>query len=200
MTKRLLDIVLAAIALAILFPVLVIVAVLVRLDSPGPVIFKQQRIGRDFAPFTIFKLRTMANDASGLEVTAGGDSRITRVGRVLRRTKLDEVPQLVNVLKGEMSLVGPRPEVATYVDMFREDFEKILVVRPGLTDLASIYYVDEEETLEASGDPITAYVEILLPHKIELAKEYVRTQSLLLDLEIILRTVVSIGRSGVRRG
>ena len=196
MAKRLLDIILSLIALAILSPVLVVVAILIRLDSPGSVIFKQQRIGREFVPFTIFKLRTMAIEAPSLEVTAGGDSRITRVGRFLRRSKLDEVPQLVNILRGEMSLVGPRPEVATYVDMFREDFETILAVRPGLTDLASIHYVDEEKTLGESDDPIAAYVEILLPHKIELAKEYVHTQSLLLDLWIILRTVVSIGGFG----
>ena len=136
--KRLFDVVAAAIGLVILSPLMALVALLIKVDSPGPVFFRQHRVGKDFRPFQIYKFRTMVQKAPlrGGLITAGVDPRVTRVGNFLRQTKIDELPQLINVLKGDMSLVGPRPEVPQYVEMFRKDYEQILSVRPGITDLA----------------------------------------------------------------
>jgi lipopolysaccharide/colanic/teichoic acid biosynthesis glycosyltransferase len=192
--KRLFDVLASALGLLLLSPVLLIAALLVKLDSRGPVFFKQERVGRNFHPFLIYKFRTMVEDAPkmGAAITAGADPRITRVGHVLRRTKIDELPQLINVLKGEMSLVGPRPEVPRYVTMFRQDYEKILKVRPGITDLASLKYRDEAAVLAAAIDPEKEYVARVLPEKIELAKEYIHDTSFLFDLKLILRTLMRI--------
>ncbi len=175
-------------------PVMVVAAVSIKLTSPGPVLFRQQRMGRRFRPFQIYKFRSMVVDApsQGASVTAGEDPRITPVGRVLRKTKIDELPQLFNVLKGDMSMVGPRPEVPKYVEMFRPDYEDILQVRPGLTDLASIAYRDEAAVLGKAEDAEGEYVGRVLPHKIRLAKDYLRRQSFGLDLKIILATVLAI--------
>lgn len=189
--KRVFDISLAAVALITVAPVFVLIAILIKLDSRGPTIFKQERIGKGFKPFLIYKFRTMVIDAPrlGAAITYGNDSRITRVGRILRYTKLDEIPQLVNVLKGEMSFVGPRPEVRHYVELFRPEYEHILKVRPGLTDLASLKYSDEAAILGQSEDPENEYITRLLPDKIHLAKEYIRRSSLLFDLRLIFETV-----------
>jgi lipopolysaccharide/colanic/teichoic acid biosynthesis glycosyltransferase len=189
--KRVFDVVAAAIGLLLLSPLMMLVALLIKRDSPGSVFFRQKRMGRGFCPFSILKFRTMVQDAPKLggQITFGDDVRITRIGRLLRKTKLDEVPQLFNVLKGDMSLVGPRPEVQRYVDMFRADYEEILRVRPGVTDLASIEYLDESTLLGAAADPEKEYIEVVLPEKIRLAKEYVRRQSLLFDLRIIVGTL-----------
>ncbi len=151
-------------------------AVAVRLDSRGPVLFVQQRVGRNFVPFDILKFRTMVADANrrGGQITSGNDARITRVGRWLRKLKLDELPQLINVVRGDMSLVGPRPEVPQFVALFRDDYATVLAVRPGLTDAASIKYRDEAAVLAASDDPRRAYVEQVLPDKIALARDYVQ--------------------------
>ena len=194
MTKRLFDIVTASLGLLVLSPLLVLVAVLVKLTSPGPVLFRQERIGRGFRPFLICKFRTMAADAprQGGQITFGRDSRITRVGHVLRKMKIDELPQLINVLKGEMSLVGPRPEVPEYVDLFRQDYEEILQARPGITDLASIEYREEAAILGRAEDPRKEYVERVLPDKIRLAKQYVRQSSFSGDLVLIMKTVLSL--------
>src|SRR5262249_55066954 len=154
-------------------PVLAVAALAVRVDSPGPILFKQQRIGRNFRPFWMYKFRTMVVDAPkrGGPLTAGADPRITRVGRWLRKSKIDELPQLVNVLVGDMSLVGPRPEVPKFVELFRDDYAYVLTVRPGLTDPASVKYRDEAALLAGSSDPEREYVERILPDKIALSRE-----------------------------
>jgi lipopolysaccharide/colanic/teichoic acid biosynthesis glycosyltransferase len=194
MSKRTFDCVASLLGLALLSPLLLLVALLIKLDSPGPVLFRQERIGKGFCPFRIYKFRTMVHDAPsrGGPITFGADPRITRLGRVLRKAKIDELPQLINVLRGEMSIVGPRPEVERYVELFRADYEEILQVVPGMTDLASVQYRDEVEVLGRFEDPEAAYVGHILPDKIKLAKDYVRQSSLFLDLLLILRTFVKL--------
>jgi lipopolysaccharide/colanic/teichoic acid biosynthesis glycosyltransferase len=191
----------AGAGLAVLSPLLLLVAVAVRLESPGPAVFRQRRIGRRFRPFTIYKFRTMIDGAvrRGLPVTAGADARVTRVGRVLRKTKLDELPQLFNVLRGDMSLVGPRPEVPRYVALFRREYGPILEVRPGITDLASIAYCDEEAVLGHATDAEREYVRCVLPDKIRLAREYLRRRSMRFDLYLIAKTIGRLLHSGARR-
>lgn len=175
----------------VLAPVLGVVAVLVKRDSPGPVFFRQERIGLGFRPFRLVKFRSMTVEApaTGPAITVGGDRRVTRVGWWLRRTKLDELPQLINVLVGEMSLVGPRPEVRKYVEMFRRDYEQVLSVRPGITDYAAIEFRDEEEVLARYKDPEEGYVRDVLPRKIELYKEYLERRGFWVDLGIIFKTL-----------
>lgn len=194
MMKRTFDVVLAAFGLFILWPVMAVVAILIKLDSPGPVMFPQTRMGRGFRPFALLKFRTMVHDAQqqGGQLTIGDDARITRVGRVLRRFKLDELPQLFNILQGDMSVVGPRPEVSSYVEMFRDEYEDILRVRPGLTDLASLKYLDEQAILGASPDPEKEYVENILPDKLRLARLYVHHFSFLHDLLLIGETLLRL--------
>src|SRR5262244_1886989 len=195
--KRLLDIVVSLIGLICLFPLLLLVAILVKLDSPGPIFFKQERIGMRFRPFQILKFRTMVQDSStrGKSITVGNDPRITRVGWFLRKTKIDELPQLINVLRGEMTFVGPRPEVPQYVEMFRKDYEDILKIRPGITDLASIKYRDEAALLGQSENPEEEYIRRVLPDKIKLEKEYIRCSSFMLDLKLIFKTLATIFES-----
>jgi len=194
MFKRVFDLIGAAAGLLLLAPVFLIIAALIRRDSEGPVVFTQERVGRAFRPFRIYKFRTMVRDAPhrGGPLTCGADPRITRVGQLLRRTKLDELPQLINVLKGEMSLVGPRPEVWQYVQAFRQDYEQILTVRPGITDLASLKFRDEAAVLADADDPEQMYVSRVLPEKLGLGKEYARRHSLALDLELLLKTVAAL--------
>src|SRR5512145_1538994 len=169
--KRVADIVAAAMGLLVLAPIFAVVAVLIKLDSAGPILFKQKRMGKAFRPFLIYKFRTMIQTApqQGSAVTIGEDPRITRVGWFLRKTKIDEFPQLINVLKGDMALVGPRPEVPHYVELFRKDYEEILKIRPGITDLASLKYRDEAVILAQSDDPEEEYVSRVLPEKIQFA-------------------------------
>jgi lipopolysaccharide/colanic/teichoic acid biosynthesis glycosyltransferase len=194
MSKRTFDFVVAVLGFVLLSPLLLLVAFLIKLDSPGPALFRQERIGKRFRPFRIYKFRTMVQDAphSGGPITFGADPRITRLGRVLRKTKLDELPQLMNVLRGEMSVVGPRPEVRPYVDLFRADYEEILQVVPGITDLASVRYRDEAEILGQFEDPEEAYVKHILPEKIKLAKEYVRRSSFFFDIALIFKTFLKL--------
>jgi lipopolysaccharide/colanic/teichoic acid biosynthesis glycosyltransferase len=194
--KRLFDLVVAFLGLSLLFPVLLLVACLIKLDSPGPIFFRQERIGKGFRPFLIYKFRTMVQDAprKGGSITVGADPRITRVGRILRKTKLDELPQLFNILRGEMSFVGPRPEVRQYVELFRQDYEEILNVRPGITDLASLKYRDEAEVLRHAENPEEEYVRHVLPDKIRLAKEYRRRSSLFFDMTLIFKTLLTLVR------
>lgn len=187
--KRLVDILAAGLGLVLLAPLLALIALAIKLDSPGPVLFRQQRIGRGFRPFAIYKFRSMKTEAGGPAITVGADRRITRVGALLRRTKLDELPQLFNILKGDMTIVGPRPEVPRYVEAFHRDYEEILTVRPGLTDLASLKYRDESALLGRAIDPEREYVQRILPDKIRLAKEYIRQSSFGFDLRLILQTV-----------
>jgi lipopolysaccharide/colanic/teichoic acid biosynthesis glycosyltransferase len=192
--KRLLDIIAASLGILLLLPLLVLVAALIKLDSAGPVFFRQERIGRGFHPFLILKLRTMVEHAPqmGSRITFGNDPRITRMGRFLRKFKIDELPQLVNVIKGDMSFVGPRPEIPQYVELFRNDYEEILRVRPGITDLASLKYRDESAVLIEACDPENEYQTKVLPEKIRLAKDYIRKSSLLFDLQLILKTLVKL--------
>jgi len=189
--KRFFDFSVAAAGLVVLSPLMLLTAFLIKIDSPGRVFFKQERVGRSFRPFLIYKFRTMVQDAPqrGAAITTGGDPRITRVGRFLRMTKVDELPQLVNVLRGEMSLVGPRPEVPRYVEMFREDYLEILKLRPGITDLASLKYQNESDLLGQADNPENEYVRRILPDKIRLSKEYVERASFVFDIRLILKTL-----------
>jgi lipopolysaccharide/colanic/teichoic acid biosynthesis glycosyltransferase len=186
--KRGTDIAFSSVILVLLSPVLATIALAVWLDSGSPVWFRQERVGLRFRLFHILKFRTMRASSGGPPVTVGGDARITRVGQYLRLTKLDEVPQFWNVLRGDMSLVGPRPEVPEYVELFNERYRRVLTVRPGITDLASIHFRNEEEILSRSADPLREYAEHLLPAKLDLAEQYVLRHSLMGDLMIILRT------------
>ena len=192
--KRILDIVVSSIGLFCLLPLLLVVALLIKLDSTGPVLFSQTRMGRRFRPFKILKFRTMVEDSStnGQSITVGDDPRITRVGWFLRKTKIDELPQLINVLRGEMTFVGPRPEVPQYVELFRQDYEEILKVRPGITDLASIKYRDEATLLAQSKNAEEEYITRVLPDKINLGKEYIRRSSVFFDLTLIFKTFVRL--------
>jgi len=187
--KRSFDIVGAALGLLALSPLFALVALAVKLDSPGPVLFRQNRVGRNFRTFQIFKFRTMTANAGGIELTAGADPRVTRLGRLLRKSKIDELPQLVNVLIGDMAFVGPRPEVPSYVELFRRDYEELLKVRPGLTDPASLKYHNESVILGSSENPEAEYVTRLLPDKIRLSKEYIRCSSFSYDLVLIFETL-----------
>lgn len=191
--KRMLDIFAAAAGLLLLAPLFGAVALVIKLDSEGPIFFRQKRIGKGFRPFWIYKFRTMiAGAPAALPLTVGADPRITRVGKFLRRSKIDELPQLFNILKGEMTLVGPRPEVPCYVEAFRHDYQEILSMRPGLTDLASLKYRDEEQLLGQSGHPEEEYLRRVLPDKIRLGKEYIRHSSLLFDLSLIAKTLLKV--------
>jgi lipopolysaccharide/colanic/teichoic acid biosynthesis glycosyltransferase len=194
--KRAFDITAASVGLVLLSPLLLFVSLLIKLDSPGPAFFRQERMGKGFRPFRIYKFRTMVQDApaKGGTITFGKDPRITRIGRVLRKIKIDELPQLINVLRGEMSFVGPRPEVRRYVELFLEDYAEILKVPPGITDLASLQYRHEAEILGRSENPEEQYVKYVLPEKIRLTKEYLSQSSLRFDLILILKTLLSLLR------
>ena len=192
MAKRAFDLLLAGLGLVALAPLLAAIALAIRLDSPGPVFYRQERVGRGGARFRIHKFRSMRHEpqGNGPQLTVGGDARITRVGAVLRRTKLDELAQLVDVLQGTMSLVGPRPEVPRYVALYPAALrELVLSVRPGLTDLASIEFRDESSLLARAADPEREYVEVVMPRKLQLAAQYVRQASLGLDVTILWRTL-----------
>ena len=196
--KRIFDISVSLIGLICLSPLFLLVPVLIKLDSRGPIFFRQERMGRHFRPFYILKFRTMthATGSDGSLITSAGDARITRCGRILRRTKLDEVPQLINVLKGEMSLVGPRPEVRRYVEAFQNEYREILTLRPGMTDPASLKYRNEEAILAASADPEQEYIRAILPDKIRLARDYVKQSSLAFDVGVVLKTLVKLLPAG----
>ena len=193
MAKRLFDLLAAGAGLLLLAPLLAAVALWIKLDSPGPVFFRQQRVGRHGVPFRIHKFRTMAHAPAapgGPLLTVGADARITRAGRWLRRTKLDELPQLIDVLAGTMSLVGPRPEVPRYVALYPPALRAtVLSVRPGITDPASLAYRDESELLARAADPERAYVEQIMPAKLQQAARYVERMSLANDLRLIGATL-----------
>jgi lipopolysaccharide/colanic/teichoic acid biosynthesis glycosyltransferase len=191
---RCLDIAVSGVGLLFLSPLLGLLAIVIRWESAGPVCLRQTRVGKNFRPFQVYKLRTMVDNAAniGSDLTVGNDTRITNVGRVLRRCKLDELPQLYNVLKGDMSLVGPRPEVPRYVEMFRPDYETILTVRPGITDPASISFLHEAEILTRYKDHEEAYVNAILPQKIHLSKEYLQRRSMRVNLTLLWQTFRAI--------
>lgn len=189
--KRFFDLCFSFFGLILLSPVGGLISLLVKLDSNGSLFYRGVRVGLHGKPFRIFKFRTMVKDAEklGASSTSDDDKRITQIGRFLRKYKLDELPQLINVLKGDMSLVGPRPEVKYYVDMFNEEERTILSVRPGITDWASIWNPDEGELLKGSADPDKDYLEKIRPEKIRLQLKYVQKQSFLTDLKIIFQTL-----------
>jgi lipopolysaccharide/colanic/teichoic acid biosynthesis glycosyltransferase len=192
--KRAFDIVVSVATLLILLPLFLALALAIKIDSPGPIFFRQRRVGRGFLLFSIYKFRTMVVDAPerGLSITPRGDPRITHLGHYLRKTKIDELPQLLNILIGNMSFVGPRPEVPSYVELFRGDYEELLKVRPGLTDLASLKYRDESAILARAENPQLEYISRLLPDKIRLSKEYIRRSSFVYDLALIFETLRQI--------
>ncbi|HUI06170.1 MAG TPA: sugar transferase [Verrucomicrobiae bacterium] len=202
LAKRTYDVVFAVLGLLILSPLLVLIAFVVKLSDSGPVFFLQRRIGRYGRPFWIWKFRTMVVDAEkhGLSVTRAGDCRVTRVGRVLRKTKLDELPQLWNVLRGEMSFVGPRPEVPCYVQRYTPEQRQVLDLKPGITDLASLKFRHEEELLRGATDTERLYVEYCLPKKIELNLNYNRRANLWRDTRIILQSLVPLGSRPMAAG
>lgn len=189
--KRCFDIFVAFGGLLICSPILFVVTTLIRQGKDGPVIFCQERVGKNFKPFKLLKFRTMCvnAEANGGRITVEGDSRVTKIGRWLRLTKVDELPQLWNVLRGEMSIVGPRPEVAEYVDLFRDEYQEILSVRPGITDISSIVFRRESELLAAAEDPVREYIDVILPQKIKLSSEYIRRQSTFGDIYLLWQTV-----------
>lgn len=198
MSKRLFDLVLSTLGLLALAPLLLLIALAVKLDSAGPVFFRQERVGRFGKPFRIHKFRTMRHEPAGKgpQITIGADSRITRVGQFLRGSKLDELPQLIDVWVGSMSLVGPRPEVPRYVAHYPAALrEKVLSVRPGITDLASIEYRDESAVLARAADPEHAYIHEVMPHKLALAASYVDQASVWTDVRLIWRTIRAIVRA-----
>lgn len=197
--KRMFDLFFSSLGLFLFSPLFLVVSVAIRRDSPGPVFFRQVRVGRYGHPFRIFKFRTMyaGADTRGLEITVGNDPRVTRAGRFLRKLKIDELPQLFNVIKGEMSLVGPRPEVPGYVALYPEEIRRqVLSVRPGITDTASIKYKDESIVLAGAADPEGMYVNVLLPEKLKHYVRYVSERTLWLDFKIILLTLREIFRRG----
>lgn len=192
--KRILDVIVSIAVLLIAAPLMVIIAIIVATSSPGGALFRQQRIGRGGRPFTLLKFRTMhtTDGASSSSFDAGDTSRVTPIGKILRTTKLDELPQFINVLFGDMSLVGPRPEVERWTREYPERWKAVLSVRPGITDRASIEFRNEEQILAASDDPERTYKEKILPRKLDLAEHYVGSQSLLGDAWILLDTIRAI--------
>lgn len=199
MAKRLFDVILAGLGLTVLTLPMLVIAASIRLDSPGPAIFRQVRIGRVGVPFGILKFRTMRADGDSVD-RIGHAAGITRLGALLRRTKLDELPQLWNVFVGDMSLVGPRPELPDWVARYPEsDRSVVLSVRPGITDFASIRFRDEEALLKSAPDPTRLYEETILPRKLAYCRFYVRRRSICLDLFILMQTVLALVGFGHRR-
>lgn len=194
--KRLFDFFLSALGLALLWPIFVVIALLIKIEDRNGVFFRQKRIGRGGEPFFIWKFRTMVPDAErqGKSLTVGRDQRITRVGHWLRKTKLDELPQLINVLVGEMSFVGPRPEVPTYVDNYTPQQRRVLDLLPGITDVASVRFADESELLAKVDDPERYYRDEIVPQKISLNLSYASQATIWTDMLVILRTFVRLAR------
>ena len=192
--KRIFDVVVATTSLIVLGPLFVIVAVLIRLDSPGPIFYAGDRIGKDGTPFKILKFRTMVVDADqiGAALTQGGDPRITRIGGLLRKSKLDELPQLWNVLRGEMSLVGPRPESPKYVKHYTAEQRQVLSVQPGITGLTQVWYRHEETLLSHCDDLEAEYIGRIMPEKLALDLEYIQSRSFLQDIRLILQTFLCL--------
>jgi lipopolysaccharide/colanic/teichoic acid biosynthesis glycosyltransferase len=194
LTKRGFDVICSFLGLVVLSPLLLVTALLVGLTSPGGVLFRQERMGLGGKPFIIYKFRTMRKDNAGLKITTGSDSRITPVGRFLRKSKIDELPQLFNVLKGDMSFVGPRPEVQEYTDLYTPEQRRIFLVRPGITGIASIEFRNENELLTASTDPNRTYVEEIMPRKLELDLAYIPKASVGYDIRLIFKTLLAVVR------
>jgi lipopolysaccharide/colanic/teichoic acid biosynthesis glycosyltransferase len=192
--KRAFDIFFSITALLFLWPFILVLSLVIFFGSKGGVFYKQIRIGKNFREFHLLKFRTMrpGSDKQGLITVGGKDNRITKEGYFLRKYKLDELPQFINILKGDMSFVGPRPEVKKYVDLYHERYKNVLSVRPGLTDYASLEYIDENEILGKSDNPEKTYTNEILPHKIDLADKYVSKASVMEDIKIIMLTLKRI--------
>ena len=172
------------------------IAIAIKTSSKGPVYFRQERVGKNGKLFRIFKFRTMVSDAEskGMQITVGADSRITKVGKFLRKTKIDELPQLINVLLGQMSFVGPRPEVPHYAELYTDYQRNVLRIKPGITELASIIYKDENEVLAQSDDPEKTYIEEIMPKKIEINMQYIEKMNVFYDIKLIFKTFAAILR------
>lgn len=194
MSKRLFDIIFSVIGLILLLPVLLLIAILIKLDSKGPVLFVQGRVGKNNIDFNIYKFRTMTiqSDKKGLLTLGNKDSRITKIGYFLRRYKIDEFPQLINIIKGDMSFVGPRPELRYYVNFYKEEDMQIFKVRPGITGLASLKYRNEVELLKSAKDPEKFFIETIIPDKLSFNKAYIKKQSFLFDLKLIGLTIIKV--------
>lgn len=192
--KRIFDVLFATLGLILLLPVFLIIFIWIKSDDGGDLFFLQTRVGKDNRDFKMFKFRSMysGSDKKGLLTVGASDARITPAGRFLRKYKLDELPQLINVIKGDMSLVGPRPEVRKYVDLYNSEQLEVLKVRPGITDPVSLHYFDESELLAQSAHPEKTYVEEIMPVKLRLAREYAENSGLWLDCKIILSTIKRI--------
>ncbi|HDR7514044.1 TPA: sugar transferase [Bacillus mobilis] len=192
--KRCFDFLVSLIAIVFCSSFYVIIGLLIKIDSRGPIIFKQIRVGKDGRHFSIYKFRTMIVNAEklGKQITVGSDNRVTRIGHILRKTKLDELPQLFNVLIGDMSFVGPRPEVPKYTELYKDDQWEVLSVRPGITDYASIKYRNENEILGASTNPEYTYINEVMQDKLRINLEYIKKRSFREDIKIILLTISKI--------
>jgi len=189
--KRVFDLMVTILGGILLLPIIIVITVWIKVSSKGPLFYIQKRVGRNFEEFNLYKFRSMIVDADtkGPSVTSGDDPRITKVGKIIRKTKIDELPQLINVLKGDMSLVGPRPEVMKFVAEKKCEYKKVLSVRPGITDNAAIAFRDEETLMEQYADKEKAYIDIVLPQKIELYYEYINAISLNNDIKLIFKTL-----------
>ena len=193
MLKRIFDVISSLVVLILALPFFVLISILIVIDSKGGVFYNQLRVGKDEVLFGLYKFRTMRPNTDQVKITVGDrDPRVTRIGYYLRKFKLDELPQLINILKGEMSVVGPRPEVKQYVDLYSAKQLKVLSVKPGLSDLATLEYVKESELLAKSSSPEQTYVNEVMPDKLRLNLKYIESQSLLLDLKIIFKTLAKI--------
>ena len=191
--KRIFDFLLSLFGIIILSPIFIIVSIAIKLDSKGSILFLQKRVGRYGKEFNIYKFRTMVTDAEklGKQITVGKDNRITRVGAFLRKFKIDELPQLFNVLKGDMSLVGPRPEVPKYVALYNEEQRKVLDIRPGITDMASLRYKDENDILGKVDNPEEYYINVIMKDKLNLNLEYIEKSNVFFDIYLILKTIIT---------
>lgn len=200
--SRCLDVLFAGVALILCGPLLLLVAFLIKVCDKGPVLFRQERVGKNFKVFSLLKLRTMCVNAEevGGRVTVDGDARVTGIGYWLRRTKIDELPQLLNVLKGDMSFVGPRPEVSEYVALYRDEYQEVLSVRPGVTDISSVIFRDESNVLARAADPVREYTEVILPQKIRLSTDYLRKRTVFSDVWLLWQTalVICFPRHGLK--
>ena len=192
--KRTFDILFSFLGFIILIPLFTIISIGIKITSKGPIFFRQVRVGQNFKEFNIYKFRTMIIDAekNGPQISINNDKRITWIGSLLRKYKLDELSQIINVFLGDMSLVGPRPEVPRYVKMFKKDYQTILRVKPGITDIVSIEYISENELLSGENNPEIKYLKEIMPAKLKLSKKYIDNKSILFDFTIIIKTIISI--------
>lgn len=191
--KRIFDVISSLLVLVLLTPLLLIIGLWITIDSKGGAFYKQERIGKDKKPFGLYKFRSMRPDSDKKgQITIGNDNRITKVGKFIRKYKIDELPQLINILIGDMSVVGPRPEVKKYVDLYNNEQLKVLSVKPGLSDYASIEYIDEQSVLGKAKDPNKEYIDVVMPAKLKLNLKYIEDKSLGTDLKIIFKTLGKI--------